>query len=111
MAVASVAMLTSCSRSFGCEPSPSSTGLAVGESAAVEIELVGGGWSSLDVGGAYWSTEAPVPDGLPADGRVEGVATLVSGDGDSPDQITSGSVSVAFSTDDVIAFEGPISCN
>lgn len=110
MGIATTLSLTGC-RSVGCEPPPSSAGLAVGESVDVEIGLVDGGWDSLDVGGVYWSTDAPVPDGLPTNGRVAAIATLVSGDGDSPEQITSGSVSLALSTGDVISFEGPISCN
>jgi len=94
-----------------CEPPPSSSDLAVGDSTEVEIEIVDGGWSPLDVAGVYWSTDVPVPGGLPSNGRVAGVATLVSGDGDTPEDLTSGSLTLELAGGEVVAFEGPIFCN
>lgn len=113
-AVALLALSAGCSgynTESGCETDPSSSDLAVGASTEVEIEIVNGGWNSLDVAGGYWSTDSPVPEDASDSDVLIGVATLVTGDGNTSEQLTSGSIAVKFSTGEVVLFEGPISCN
>lgn len=63
-ALATSVFLVGCSDASGCSDfNPASAPLAVGETTEVEVEVVGGGWSTPDVAGNHWTTETPVPDG------------------------------------------------
>ena len=107
VAITSVA---ACGTASGCESDPSSSDLAVGETTAVEIGIVNGGWDSLDVAGAFWATDTPVPAGQPENGTIVGTATLTDGDADTSAGLTSGSVTLELESGDIIVFEGPILC-
>ena len=102
--------VAACGTASGCESDPSSGDLAVGESTVVEIDIVDGGWDSLDVAGAFWATDTPVPPGQPDNGTIVGTATLADGDADTSAGLTSGRVTLELDSGDVVAFEGPITC-
>ena len=110
-AVLILASVAGCGDASGCDAfDPKSKPLTVGQSVEAEVEIVGGGWATPDIAGAYWSAEQPAPPGAPSDGFVTGTATLVSASGFHDGVPSSGVVSIDFGNLGVVQFTGPIGC-
>lgn len=109
-------MLVACgagerSEGLECEPGPQSSALSIGESAQVDVAVIGGEWGGLDVAGAWWETEDRVPDGLAENGRVSGTATLAAAEYYRDGSIQEGTVRVELEGFGQVVFSGPVFCD
>ena len=111
--MACLAFATSCGGdASGCDDfNPVSEPLRRGESTTVELELIDGRWALPDIAGEYWSRSGVnVPQGLPLNGTVDGVATLVEASIALNGEIRSGSVEVEFENGEIVTFDQLIAC-
>jgi len=90
-----------CGDSSGCESfDPDSPDFNSGKSQVVEVQITDERrWPTVDAGGRYWVTDAPVPPSAAAGEEFEATATLI-------DENT---LNVDIGTSEV-TFTGPISC-
>lgn len=101
-----IALSAACGDASGCgDFEAQSPPLDVGESAEVVLLIVDRHWAYVDFAGHYWMIREPVPDGLPSNGNVTGVATLLQAE--SPGQQE---VRIELGPRRAVTGQGPITC-
>lgn len=98
LAIAAALTGVSCSDASGCSSfNPSSDPRSIGERFETSVEVVNGGWASLDAAGQYWSSYEPV---TLDDGTYDATVTYQSGD----------TMVIELHDGPTVTFNGPVTC-